>query len=218
MVIESIKEDLSDKKYLFNEINNYVDESCIISTNTSSLSINQLGYSIKNNSRFIGLHFFNPVPKMKLVEIVSGNNTSKKTLNDSKEFIKQINYEPILCKDSPGFIVNKLLIPQIANAINLYSENIASKEDIDKAIKLRLGHPMRPLKLCDYIGIDVVLSILKNLEKSNLNNYTSSIDLLEKMINDNKLGLKNKKGFYDWNYYIFFIFIRSKNSIISVCT
>ena len=145
------------------------------------------------------MHFFNPVPKMKLVEIITNNNTDEIVIKNVINLINEINYKPILCKNSPGFIVNKLLIPQIIQSIDMYSKNISSIKDIDDAIKIGLGHPMGPLKLSDFIGNDVVLSIIKNIESEEfLATNIDGIETLEKMVAQNKLGKKTKQGFYNY--------------------
>lgn len=197
LVIESIKEDFQEKETLFKRINS-INKSCILATNTSSLSINSLKDKICNKDKFIGLHFFNPVPKMKLIEVVKSNDTSVKTTDICIDLINSINYEPVLCNDSEGFIINKLLIPQIVNAVSLHCKNIASVADIDKAMKIGLGHPMGPLKLSDFIGNDVVLSIYKNINKGKIDDCHEAVNLLEKMVNKNRLGKKSGKGFYNW--------------------
>lgn len=199
LLIESIIEDKDSKIQLIKDTNKYIKDSTIFATNTSSLSINELkNYSVFKEN-FLGIHFFNPVPKMKLVEIISSDLTSKHTINKTINIINEINYKPILCKDSPGFIVNKLLIPQIIQAIQLYINKNANIEDIDAAIKIGLGHPMGPLKLSDYIGNDVVLEIFNNIStKEDLESYKESIKQLEIMVLENKLGKKTGEGFYKW--------------------
>jgi 3-hydroxybutyryl-CoA dehydrogenase len=197
LIIECIKEDKNEKIELYKKINKHTSDKSIVATNTSSLSLNDLQNHIDLKQNFIGMHFFNPVPKMKLVEIIKNDNTDKMIVNKVINLINNINYKPIICKDSPGFIVNKLLIPQIIQAIHLYSKNIASIEDIDNAAKLGLGHPMGPLELSDYIGNDVVLSIIKNIEnKEYFEKYSDGIQTLEKLVYENKLGRKTGEGFY----------------------
>ena len=191
LIIEAIPENFKLKKELFNEKSKLCKTNAIIATNTSSLSINELAKNCKNPQRFIGIHFFNPVPIMKLVEVVKGKNTSEETYKKVIGMIKSLGKEPVTSKDYPGFIVNSLLIPFINDSVNLLDKNIATKEDIDKAVKLGLNHPMGPLELADFIGLDVVLDICKQIKKK-------PSPLLVKLVNQGKLGRKSGEGFYSY--------------------
>ena len=198
LVIETVKEDLQIKKELLGKIEEIVHDHTIITSNTSSFSINGLASGLKKPGRFIGLHFFNPAPLLPLVEVITGERTSKKVKDEVMDLLKSINKEPIEVKDSPGFIVNRLLIPYINKAADLLSESVASIDDIDKAMRLGANHPMGPLELADHIGLDICLDIMENLY-SDLNDpgYKPS-DLLKKMASSGKLGKKTKEGFYKY--------------------
>lgn len=198
LIIEASIENLEIKEEIFRNLSAVCDKKTIFSSNTSSLSINKLAESTDRQDRFIGLHFFNPVHKMKLLEITPGNNTSIDTVDYALSVAKLINKTPIISNDTPGFIVNRLLIPQINYAIKLSEENNCSYEDIDNAMKLGLNHPMGPFQLADYIGLDVCLSILEILfSEFNDSKYKPS-NLLIKLVSENKLGKKTGLGFYEY--------------------
>jgi 3-hydroxybutyryl-CoA dehydrogenase len=144
------------------------------------------------------MHFFNPMKKMDLVEVVIGKDTSDETKERIIEFIRELGKKPILVKSSPGFIVNRLLLPQINEAVRLFEDGVASKEDIDSAVKLGLNHPMGPFELADFIGLDVCLSILEILHKDLGNESLKPSKLLYKMVKDGKLGYKVGNGFYNY--------------------
>jgi len=196
LIIEAIIEDLDAKRNLINNIKNYIKSEAIIASNTSSLSIKQIFEGIHDSSKALGLHFFNPVQVMKLVEIVYTSDTSEKTIKYAKEIVVSLGKEFVIAKDSPGFIVNRLLIPMINEASKIIDEGIATAEDIDKAMKLGANHPIGPLKLSDLIGNDVILSIIKTLHK-NIKNKSISEGLVN-LVNENKLGRKTKIGFYNY--------------------
>ena len=198
LVIETVKEDLQIKKELLGKIEEIVHDHTIITSNTSSFSINGLASGLKKPGRFIGLHFFNPAPLLPLVEVITGVKTSKKVKDKVIDLLKSINKEPVEVRDSPGFIVNRLLIPYINKAVDLLSETVASIDDIDKAMRLGANHPMGPLELADHIGLDICLDIMENLY-GDLNDpgYKPS-DLLKKMVSSGKLGKKTKEGFYKY--------------------
>ena len=160
LIIEAVKEDVRVKSKIFKELDNLCDSKTILASNTSSISINQLSNSTKRPEKFIGMHFMNPVPVMKLVEIIKGDHTSKETLETIKNLAKKMNKIPIECNDSPGFVSNRILMPLINEAAFTYMEGVASVEAIDEIMKLGMGHPMGHLKLADLIGIDVCVSIM----------------------------------------------------------
>lgn len=196
-IIESISENIELKKQLFRELSSICPENAVICTNTSSLPITELASSLSLPERFIGMHFFNPVSKMNLVEVVYGVNTSKKTINCTMDLARKLGKIPILVQDSPGFIVNRMLMPFINEAASLLLQG-ASAEDIDSAIKLGLNHPMGPLALADLIGLDVCVSIMNAIyDRLNDDKYKPSIILYD-MVRNGNLGKKTGKGFYSY--------------------
>lgn len=195
IVIEAIVEDLATKQQLFKEMDDVLPNETIFVTNTSSLSVDELAF---RSDRFIGMHFFNPVPKMQLVEVVRGKNTSDTTVNKIEELAKQVGKKPIILKNSPCFIVNRIMAVSLNEAIWELHEGIASVKDIDSAITSGLNHPMGPLALLDLIGLDVVLAILNNLYKATNNEKYLPCPLLQKMVHENQLGRKTKGGFYQY--------------------
>ena len=196
LIIEAIPEDLRLKKRTFRELDSANKEG-IIASNTSSLSINELANTCKNKKRIIGMHFFNPVYILPLVEIIKTKYTDNETIKEALDFLDKIDKKPVVVKDSPGFIVNRLLIPMINESIWLLHNKIAVKDDIDKAMKLGANHPMGPLELADFIGLDIVFDIMKSLNK-NLGGKYRPCPLLRWMIKRNKLGRKTKEGFYKY--------------------
>jgi len=198
LIIEAVGENLDLKRSLIKKIEDIVSIDVPIASNTSSISITKLAFGAKNPKRIIGLHFFNPAPVLNLVEVVKGKNTSDKTVSLAIDIVKDIGKEPIVVKDSPGFIVNRLLIPMINEAVLICSENISSKEDIDKAMCLGANHKMGPLELADFIGLDVCLSIMETFYKDLDNPKYKPAPLLKKMVLSGKLGRKSKQGFYKY--------------------
>lgn len=194
-VIEAIVENEDIKRDVFLRLDRIISNTTVVASNTSSLSINTLSRPLSNSSRFIGMHFFNPVDIMKLVEIIPGSNTSQETISLIEELTKMLEKISILVKDSPGFIVNRLIIPMINEAANLLENGIASAEDIDKAMKLGANLPLGLLELGDLIGLDVCLAIMESLSKDG--NYKIS-NLLRKLVNDGYLGRKAQKGFFEY--------------------
>lgn len=197
-IIEAIIENLEKKKKLFNEISEYTNDDTIIASNTSSLSITELSTAYKNPNKVIGLHFFNPATIMELNEITFGFITDKETIDKTLEFSNKLGKQPVLVNESPGFIVNRMLIPMINEAISILAEGVASAEDIDKAMKLGAHHPMGPLTLADFIGNDVNLSIMETLFKETGDPKYRPHALLRKMVRANYLGRKTKQGFYKY--------------------
>ena len=198
LIIEAVKEDIEVKSKMFKELDSICDSKTILASNTSSISINQLSNNIKRPEKFIGMHFMNPVPVMKLVEIIKGDHTSKETLETIKNLAKKMNKIPIECNDSPGFVSNRILMPLINEAAFTYMEGVASVEAIDEIMKLGMGHPMGPLKLADLIGIDVCVSIMKVLLDGFNNDKYLICPLLIEMNKKGKLGIKTKEGFYKY--------------------
>ncbi|PIN86290.1 3-hydroxybutyryl-CoA dehydrogenase [Candidatus Woesearchaeota archaeon CG10_big_fil_rev_8_21_14_0_10_44_13] len=199
LVIESVVEDKKTKDEYFRKLDKICKKNAVIATNTSSLSVDELGENLKDPSRFLGIHFFNPVPRMALVEVVKGKNTSEKTLNFAVEFAETLGKSPVITKDSPCFIVNRIMVPYLNEAAHIYGEGVASKEDIDKAVKLGLNHPMGPLALMDLIGLDVVLEIMNNIRnKTNDRKYLPA-GIMVKMVKEGKLGRKSGQGFFKYS-------------------
>lgn len=197
IIIEALKEDITIKRHHLFELSRTVKDSCIFCSNTSSLSINEIYDGLIPQERVMGMHFFNPPYIMKLVELSTLEKTSSITIEAIVQFALSIKKEPVFVKNSPGFVVNRLLIPFINEAAHLLERHVASMEDIDRAMILGANHPIGPFKLADLIGIDVILAILKTF-----NNHHANIDIspiFENMIRENKLGRKTKIGFYDYS-------------------
>jgi 3-hydroxybutyryl-CoA dehydrogenase len=198
LVIEAIKEDLDLKKKIFSQLDLICDKNTILASNTSSISINSLADSTNRSEKVIGMHFMNPVPIMKLVEIIKGNKTSKETIDIILSVSKKLDKIPIQCNDSPGFVSNRILMPMINEAAHCYNEGVADAQSIDSIMKLGMGHPMGPLKLADLIGIDVCVYILNVLfNEFNDVKYKPS-DILVNMLEKKYLGKKTGKGFYNY--------------------
>lgn len=198
MIIEAAAEDINIKKNIFRKLSKVCDEQTIFATNTSSLSIDEVAKVTNRPDKFIGMHFFNPVHKMELIEVVVGEATSVATQNIITQFAIGLNKKPIVVKNRPGFIVNRYLLPQINEAVRMLEEGISSKKDIDSAIKLGLNHPMGPLELADFIGLDICLSILEVLSKGLGSERFKPANLFYEMVAQGKLGYKSGEGFYKY--------------------
>ena len=199
LVVEAISENFILKKKLIKDLDSICRSNVIISSNTSSLSISSLADKTLYPERIIGMHFMNPVPIIPLVEIVVGNSTSEKTIDSIKALTKKINKTPLVVKDSPGFVSNRILLPMINEAIETLSQGVADVYNIDQIMKLGMGHPMGPLRLADLIGLDVCLSVLKVLENGFGKKKYSPNQLLIKMVKEGNLGYKTKRGFYGYD-------------------
>ncbi len=198
LIIEAATEDIEIKKNIFRSLNGIYTKKTILASNTSSISIDLMASITDSPETFIGMHFMNPVPMMRLVEIIKGGKTSKDTENKIIKLAEKMGKIPVVCNDSPGFVANRILIPMINEAIFTYEEGVATVESIDKIMTLGMNHPMGPLKLADFIGLDVVLNICKILHKDfNDDKYRPS-NLLVKMVNNGKLGFKTGSGFYKY--------------------
>ena len=198
LVIEAVPEIVEIKKETFREVDSYTPQHTIIASNTSSISITELGSATNRPEKVCGMHFFNPPQLMKLVEIIKGAKTSDETIQTVMEVAQKMGKETVLVKkDVPGFIVNRILTPALNEAVALYWEGVADRDDIDKAIKLGLNWPMGPLMLLDYIGADTVLSITEVLSKE-INMKFQANPGLKQMVRAKLLGRKTGKGFYDW--------------------
>jgi len=198
-VIEAIIEKMEAKKQLFQMLSNQPLGNPIFATNTSSLSITELAASIPCSNRVIGMHFFNPAPLMKLVEIVKGAQTSEDVVEKVIELIKNLGKQPVIVNEAPGFVVNRILIPMINEAIGIFSEGVASAQDIDLAMQYGANHPMGPLALADLIGLDVVLNIMEVLQSETGEPKYRPHSLLKKMVRAGKLGRKSKEGFFTYS-------------------
>ncbi|MDD4859621.1 MAG: 3-hydroxybutyryl-CoA dehydrogenase [Dehalococcoidales bacterium] len=198
LVIEAAVENMDLKKKIFAELDKICGKDAILATNTSCLSIVDMAMATGRPDKVVGLHFFNPVPIMKLLEIVKTITTSNETMEASKEFGKTVGKTIVIAKDAPGFLVNRLVIPFILNSIRMYEANVATKEDIDTAINLGLNHPMGPLALADLIGLDTVHFIASGIYAEFKDPQYASPTLLAKMVTAGWLGRKTGKGFYDY--------------------
>ncbi|WP_226527226.1 3-hydroxyacyl-CoA dehydrogenase family protein [Metabacillus niabensis] len=199
VVIEAVLEDLSLKKEVFSKLDNIVNENCILATNTSSMSITEIASATKRPDRVAGMHFFNPAQLMKLVEVVRGYKTSDETIEELKALSKQLSKEPVeVKKDSPGFIVNRIMIPQFIEAIKLLEEGVASAEDIDKAVTLGLNYPMGPFTLQDYAGVEIGYHVMEYFKEEFNDNHFAPPQLLKQLVRAGRHGKKTGAGFYDY--------------------
>ncbi len=184
------------KKEIFSELDKICDEKTILATNTSSLSITEIAIATKRPDKVIGMHFFNPAPVMKLVEIIKGLSTSEETFNTVKGLTQSLKKEGVAVEEAPGFVVNRILVPMINEAVGILADGIASAEDIDNAMKLGANHPIGPLALGDLIGLDVCLFIMEILNNEYGDPKYRPHPLLRKMVRGNKLGRKTGEGFF----------------------
>ncbi len=198
LAIEAIPEVKLLKINLFKELDKRINPECVFASNTSSISITELA-ATNRAEKFIGMHFMNPVPVMKLVEIIKGHKTTQLTTDTIKKVCELLNRVPIEVEDYPGFISNRILMPMINEAIFALYEHVASAEDIDKIMKLGMSHPMGPLELADFIGLDVCLNIMNILTEGFNDSKYRPCPLLRKMVAAGLLGEKSGKGFYDYS-------------------
>ncbi len=198
LIIEAISEDMVIKKQTFKKLDGVCKEDAIFATNTSSLSITEIANSTNRPDRVIGMHFFNPVPIMKLVEIIKGLATSDATMDKVMELSKTVGKTPVLVEEAPGFVVNRILIPMINEAVGIFADGVASAEDIDESMKLGANHPMGPLALGDLVGLDVCLAIMDVLYEEFGDSKYRAHPLLRKMVRGDLLGRKTKEGFYKY--------------------
>lgn len=186
------------KKIIFQELDKVCKKEAILATNTSSLSITAIATATTRPDKIVGMHFFNPVPVMKLVEVISGITTSNETKEIVLDIAKKVGKTPVVVEEAPGFVVNRILIPMINEAIGILAEGVATAEDIDNAMKLGANHPIGPLALADLIGNDVNLAIMEVLQEETGDPKYRAHPLLRKMVRGNLLGRKSGKGFYNY--------------------
>lgn len=198
LVVEAATENSDIKKSIFANADKYAPANCILASNTSSISITELAAVTKRPEQVIGMHFMNPVPVMKLVEIINGNQTNNSTTETIVELTKQIEKVPCVVKDFPGFIANRILMPMINEAIIALAEGVSDAATIDQIMKLGMAHPMGPLQLADYIGLDVCKNIMVIMQEGFQNEKYAPSPLLVQLVGEGKLGVKTGQGFYTY--------------------
>lgn len=198
LIIEAAVETMDLKKELFKELDGLCKPEAILASNTSSLSITEIASATGRPDKVIGMHFFNPAPVMKLVELIKGQKTSDEVCNTISELAKSIGKTPVMVNEAPGFVVNRILIPMVNEGIGILADGVATKEEIDEAMKLGANHPMGPLALGDLIGLDVCLAIMEVLHKEFGDDKYRPHPLLRKMVRANLLGRKTGEGFYKY--------------------
>jgi 3-hydroxybutyryl-CoA dehydrogenase len=198
LVIEAVPERLDLKQAIFTELERAVSADAILASNTSSLSISRIAEKLKHPERVVGLHFFNPVPVMKLLEIVRGERTSDRVIDSARSFATSLGKTPIVVRDTPGFATSRLGVVLGLEAIRMLEQGVASAEDIDRAMELGYNHPMGPLRLTDVVGLDVRLAIAEHLHATLGDDTYAPPALLRRLVSEGKLGKKSGQGFYSW--------------------
>ena len=199
LVVEAITENYETKAILFKKLENYCSDDCIFASNTSSISITKISENLSTKHRVIGMHFMNPVPIMKLVEVINGRYTSAEVTKKIIDYSKSINKTPLIANDYPGFISNRILLPMINEAIEALDSGVSDVKSIDGIMKLGMGHPMGPLQLADLIGLDVCKSILEIMHTGLCNEKYKPNKLLIDLVNKGNLGVKSGEGFYNYS-------------------
>ena len=199
LVIEAVTENIGIKLKIFQQLDQLCPSETILATNTSSISITEIAAATNREDRVIGMHFMNPVPIMKLVEVIRGRKTSDQTTNTIIELSETIKKIAIEVNDYPGFIANRILLPMINEAIEALHTGVAKVQNIDSIMKIGMGHPMGPLQLADFIGLDVCISILEVMHEGLKDIKYAPSELLKNMVNSGKLGVKSGEGFYDYS-------------------
>lgn len=198
LIVEAATEDLATKRVIFSNLKSIAKSDAIIGSNTSSLSITELMTSVEDPGKFLGFHFFNPVPVMKLVEMVKTIATTPETLDTAFEFARKLGKTPVVCEDRTGFLVNRLLIPYLLDAVRAYEAGTGSKEDIDLAMKLGCGYPMGPFQLLDFIGLDTILHIANIMYDEFKEARMAPPPTLKRLVMAGRLGRKSGAGYYEY--------------------
>lgn len=199
LVIEAVVEDIGMKREVFSTLDRVVSAGTVLASNTSSLSITEIAATASRPERVLGLHFFNPVPLMKLVEIIRALPTNDASFEAAKGFVERIGKTAVVAKDTPGFVVNRLLVPYLLDAVRIYESGVASKEDIDNGMKLGCGYPMGPLTLLDFVGLDTTYYIANIMFEEFKQPQYAAPPLLKRMVLAGYLGRKSGRGFYDYS-------------------
>ncbi|HZO77189.1 MAG TPA: 3-hydroxybutyryl-CoA dehydrogenase [Solirubrobacteraceae bacterium] len=199
LVLEAVPEDHRLKLDVMEAINHVVSDDALVASNTSSIPIAELAQALRRPERVLGLHFFSPVPVMRLVEVVVALDTADEVITAARAFVERLGKRPIETKDRSGFIVNMLLVPYLMAAVRMYEEEFASREDIDAGMRLGCGHPMGPLALCDFIGLDVLYAVCDSLYEEFKRDEYAPPPLMKRMVASGRLGRKSGRGFYDYD-------------------
>jgi 3-hydroxybutyryl-CoA dehydrogenase len=198
LVLEAVPEDQRLKLEVMEAISRVVSDQALVASNTSSIPIAELAQALRRPERMLGLHFFSPVPVMRLVEVVVALDTADEAVTAARAFVQRLGKRPIETKDRSGFIVNMLLVPYLMAAVRMYEEEFASREDIDAGMRLGCGHPMGPLALCDFIGLDVLYAVCDSLYEEFKRDEYAPPPLMKRMVASGRLGRKSGRGFYDY--------------------